>query len=156
MVKCANFVCLNEASGLKKLRGKFCKRCLQDNNPFVFECETCNNTFIPKGKTFSVIPKSCSSKCRNRRKYLRNGKEWSKKYAKKHPRPKVMKKAKLCKNCDEAFKGFERRVFCTKKCASEFDRKYNKMNRLFKYTKKMVEQHLNLSKPQETLYVTRH
>lgn len=147
MVDCANFVCLNEASGFKGLRGKFCKPCLRSSAPPVFLCSICGMTFVPETK-YSVIPLTCSSKCRNRRKYLKNGKEWSKKYSKKYTRPKVKKIAKLCANCDEAFKCFKRGKFCSKKCASDYDRKYNAMTRNYKYVLKMNEQYLNLLKPQ--------
>lgn len=153
MTKCANFVCLNEASGLKRMRGKFCKSCLASSQPYVFECTMCKVTFVPKGNHFSRIPLSCSNKCRNRRKYLRNGKEWSRKYAISKPRPKVKMIAKLCLACDEPFKCYKRGKYCSPKCRSSHDRKYNAMKRHFKYTKAVVAQRLNLSKPQESLYV---
>lgn len=152
MTKCGNFVCLNEASGIKGFRGNFCKRCLASSTPYVFECCICKQTFVPQTK-YSRIPMSCSSKCRNRRKYLKNGKAWSKLYAKKHPRQKVKKIAKLCKQCDEPFKCFKRAVFCSKKCNAEWHRTKGESNRHYKFVMKMVAQRLHLQEPQVVLYV---
>ncbi len=150
-MKCINFICLKEASGLKGIRGKFCKECLASSRPPVFECEICHNAFCKD--VCSRIPSCCSMKCRNRRNYLRHGREWSRKNYKRKPRPKV---AKLCLLCDEAFKCTQSGKFCSRKCARRYDHKYNAMSRIYRYTKKMVSQHLNLLKPQEVLYVPRH
>ena len=128
-MKCANFVCLNEASGLKKLRGKFCKRCLADTSPFVFECTICKMTFV-KNSRLSRIPMTCSSKCRNRRKYLRNGKEWAKNYTKKAYVP-IKQSAKLCLNCDEPIKGFDRKKFCNKSCANKYRISYGALHKMY-------------------------
>lgn len=85
-MKCANFVCLNDASGRIGTRGKFCRKCLASSSPFVFVCEICDNTFVKDNKGIpSRLPLYCSSKCRIRGKYLKHGQAWAKKHYKKKP-----------------------------------------------------------------------
>ena len=124
-MKCANAICLNEASGLKKMRGKFCLQCLKSSTPPCFTCTVCESIFTHNTARLSVIPLVCGSVCRNKRKYENGGREWAKKNQITKPRAKVKPIAKLCFMCDEAFKCFKRGKFCSKSCAGKYDRKYN-------------------------------
>lgn len=142
-MKCANAICLNESSGLKKMRGKFCLHCLKSTSPPCFTCTVCGIIFPHVTGKISRIPLACSSKCKSRRKYENGGREWAEKYRIVKPRPKVKQIAKLCMMCDEAFKCFKRGKFCGKRCAIKYDRKYNAMKRVYNYTKTMVAQRLN-------------
>ena len=147
-MKCANFVCLNEASGLKRLRGKFCKRCLADNKPFVFECTICKMTFV-KNNRLSSIPKICSAKCKNRRHYIMSGREWAKTYNHKKRVP-VKQTAKLCLQCDEAIKGFSRKKFCNKACANKYRISYGALHKMYDIIKTRGL-YLHQIEPQEVL-----
>lgn len=70
MTKCVNFVCLNQASTLKRTKGFFCRECLKSNKPMVFECVICGTTFTKERS--ANLPKYCSAKCKCRAKYLNN------------------------------------------------------------------------------------
>jgi|FLOH01.1.fsa_nt_gi hypothetical protein len=142
-MKCANAVCLNEASGLKKMRGNFCMSCLKSTTPYTFNCIVCESIFTHTTSRLSRIPLACSVKCKNKRKYENGGREWAKKHNITRPRAKVKPIAKLCFMCDEAFKCFKRGKFCSRSCSAKYDRKYNAMARLYKHTKTMVAQRLN-------------
>lgn len=93
MTKCANFICLNESSGLRKNKGLFCRQCLQSNTPFVYECYMCGQTFTANTKFHvpSNIPKYCGIKCRTKGKYINHGKEWSRKHYLKKKQSKIEK-----------------------------------------------------------------
>jgi hypothetical protein len=153
-MKCANFVCLNEVKHVgKRLCTNFCNTCRNSPQPYVFECKQCGNTFIRNGQNMGRIPLTCSQKCRNRRRYVMSGRARSKTYQRK-PRPKVKKQAKLCKNCDEAFKGFARRVFCSKSCATRYRETTGRAEKIYESFIRVKKQYLHQQKPQEVLYVT--
>jgi hypothetical protein len=85
-IKCANYVCLNKASGYNKIRGYFCHSCLISNLPFTFDCRICGKIFShnTRHSVPTRIPKYCSSKCKRRYNYLKNGDKQKKKQREKY------------------------------------------------------------------------
>lgn len=151
MVKCANFVCINEGRIGKPIKYRFCLSCIRKHQPYVFECDICKNIFTSEIKN-GKLPKTCGIKCKNIRRYRIYGKTWRKEHPIIYkPVPKV---DKTCRMCAKHFMGFEKnRLYCSVKCGQAYYRKYNKLIKYYKLITERQKQYLHLLKPQEVLYV---
>ena len=121
-MKCANFVCLNDKSGLKGFRGEFCLLCLRSSSPPVFECQECGMVFVHSSPKLNRIPLTCSKECKHKRRWKKTGKKWV----------KEKKKNKECKECKVRYHGkMKRSIYCSKKCSSKAGYKKTKMYELY-------------------------
>ena len=154
MVKCSNFVCLNETKVGKKFASKFCKSCRLSGSRYVFECQQCKNIFTGDAQHMGRIPLTCSQKCRNRRRYINSGSRWSKLHRRSPNRTKVKKEIGYCKYCNEKFEGYSKRKFCSKKCYGKYTTKYGNMVKIYACINNVTEKYLSQIEPQEVLYVS--
>lgn len=121
-MKCANFVCLNEPSGMNGFKGQFCYQCLRSTTPPVFECQECGIAFTNTSVRLSRIPLTCSALCKNRRKWKLTGKKWRKENGKN----------KTCNNCKVKYHGKTKRsIFCSQKCCNDAGYKKTKCYKLY-------------------------
>ena len=92
MPKCANFVCLNDV--IVGFRTEtYCRSCIQSDQPFVFLCDVCNNTFTSSGRN-GHLSVSCSERCRKIKRSIKS----KVRYMKKNPA-----KEKECPSCKKKF-----------------------------------------------------
>ena len=127
-MKCADEVCLNNLDSfeLKKAnprnKYKFCKRCRKSTLPYILKCFSCERLF----STEAPQRMYCSTKCRNRFAWQRNGTEIIKRIV-----YKPIKKNKFCLICNNPtpkWKG--------KYCSTECYRKSQQKSKHTVYLKK--------------------
>jgi hypothetical protein len=121
-MKCVNFVCLREQSGLKGFRGSFCLDCLRSNQPPVFECQECKIAFTSTSPRLSRVPLTCSKECKAARRWKKTGKKWREAHGKN----------KECTECTVKYHGkLKRSTYCSKKCCSKAGYKKSKLHKLY-------------------------
>ena len=123
MVKCSNFVCLNEVKGGHKYTDAFCKSCRLSSSPFVYECNICKTAFTNNKKS-GQIPLSCSYECKRIWRSVLNKAKW----IKTHP-----VKRKKCPSCKKIFS--KNTKYCSYNCHG-FNRQH--IRRVSKCFKKKI------------------
>lgn len=103
MPKCANFVCLNDVKvGFRT--ETYCRSCIQSDQPFVFLCDVCDNTFTSSGRN-GHLSVSCSERCRKIKRSIKS----KVRYMKKNPA-----KEKECPSCKKKF--IKNTKYCSYEC----------------------------------------
>lgn len=82
-MKCMNFRCEKERSGLKGTRGLFCRSCIMSKEPYILQCAECGNTF-EKYNLMAQMPKFCQIGCKYKYNYKQHAK-YRKRDLEKHP-----------------------------------------------------------------------
>lgn len=118
MVKCSNFVCLNEVrTGFKD--ETYCRSCVQSKQPYVYLCDVCEVTFTTSGRN-GHLSKSCSEKCKRMKRSIK----CKVRYMKLHP-----PKEKECPTCGNNFS--KNTKYCSYECNASLHRN-KKYERLYK------------------------
>jgi len=111
-MKCADEVCLHELDSFATKKAnprnkyKFCKRCRMSPLPYVLKCFSCEELFT----TGAPQKMYCSTKCRYRAAWKKNGSAYLKK--RKYKPIKKHKFCVICNNPTPKWKG----TYCSTKC----------------------------------------